>query len=110
MKHFITLSLLSIFLLAGTHAFAQQQAEKKSLVLDGAFRRDIISEKEPIPYPKIREADVVWSKKIWRVIDLREKIEAEFDKYNPVIEDFQRTGSRTRRLVGMSYFEAVIRP
>lgn len=74
MKHFITLSLLSIFLLAGTHAFAQQQAEKKSLVLDGAFRRDIISEKEPIPYPKIREADVVWSKKIWRVIDLREKI------------------------------------
>ena len=29
--------------------------------------------KKPIPYPDIREADVMWSKIVWRMIDLREK-------------------------------------
>lgn len=28
----------------------------------------------PIPYPYVREADILWSKRIWRSIDLREKI------------------------------------
>ncbi|MDR3134225.1 MAG: gliding motility protein GldN [Prevotellaceae bacterium] len=75
MKHFITFSLFSIFLLAGSGAVAQQQLQQKhSLVMDGAFHRDIIQEKEPFPYTPIREADVVWASKIWRIIDLREKI------------------------------------
>lgn len=30
--------------------------------------------KKPIPYPYTREADVMWSKVIWRMIDLREKM------------------------------------
>ena len=29
--------------------------------------------KSPIPYPYVREADVMWSKIVWRMIDLREK-------------------------------------
>ena len=29
---------------------------------------------QPVPYVYVREADVMWSKTIWRVIDLREKI------------------------------------
>lgn len=33
-----------------------------------------ISNKKPIPYVPIREADVMWSKDIWRIIDLREKM------------------------------------
>jgi gliding motility associated protien GldN len=75
MKHFITLSLFSIFLLAGSSAVAQQQMQQKqSLVMDGAFHRDIVQEKEPFPYTPIRESDVVWAKKVWRIIDLREKI------------------------------------
>jgi len=33
-----------------------------------------IKEKLPIPYSHLREADVMWSKKIWRNIDLRQKM------------------------------------
>ena len=29
--------------------------------------------KKPIPYPYVREADVMWSKIIWRMVDLRQK-------------------------------------
>lgn len=29
--------------------------------------------KKPIPYPDVREADVMWSKIVWRMVDLREK-------------------------------------
>jgi gliding motility associated protien GldN len=29
--------------------------------------------KKPIPYPDIREADIMWSKIVWRMVDLREK-------------------------------------
>lgn len=30
--------------------------------------------KKPIPYPDVREADVMWSKVVWRMVDLREKM------------------------------------
>jgi gliding motility associated protien GldN len=43
-------------------------------VLDGIYVKENIKMREPLPYPHLREADVMWSKKIWRIIDLKEKI------------------------------------
>jgi gliding motility associated protien GldN len=45
---------------------------------DGIYDKKVTIEKKPITYPWVREADVVWSKRIWRVIDLREKMNQAF--------------------------------
>lgn len=42
-------------------------------VLDGVYVKEHIPTKKVIPYEFVREADVSWSKRVWRAIDLREK-------------------------------------
>ncbi len=54
--------------LAGTNKVEAQN------VLDGIYPKEHVLNRKPIPYPHVREADVMWAKKVWRVIDLREKI------------------------------------
>lgn len=46
--------------------------------LDGVYERSIIKETPPLKYDHIREADVFWEKKIWRVLDVREKMNLPF--------------------------------
>lgn len=41
---------------------------------DGVYTKENTRTRRAIPYPHLREADVMWSKRVWRVIDLREKI------------------------------------
>lgn len=43
-------------------------------VLDGVYVQEHIPTKKVIPYEYLREADAVWSKRYWRSIDLREKM------------------------------------
>lgn len=43
-------------------------------VLDGIYVKEHVPARKPIPYHYLREADVVWSKRIWRMLDLREKM------------------------------------
>lgn len=45
---------------------------------DGVFDKMVISQMQPIPYSPVREVDVIWSKRLWRTIDLREKINQPF--------------------------------
>lgn len=44
-----------------------------SQVLDGAYMREHVVERTFVPYQNIREADIMYSKKILRVVELREK-------------------------------------
>jgi gliding motility associated protien GldN len=46
----------------------------KTGVIDGVYLSTHIPTKRLIPYEYVREADVIWSKRVWRTIDLREKI------------------------------------
>jgi gliding motility associated protien GldN len=43
-------------------------------IIDGVYVSSHIPTKRLIPYVNVREADVIWSKRVWRTIDLREKI------------------------------------
>ena len=42
--------------------------------LDLIYKMQHITEKKPIAYEPIREADIMWSKLVWRMIDFRQKM------------------------------------
>ena len=48
--------------------------EAKAQIIDGAYKRTDLKDRKPTSLPFLREADVMWRKKVWRIIDLREKI------------------------------------
>ncbi len=57
--------------------FAQRKATGQQMNLiekKEVYDKEHIPKKDPIPYPFVREADVMWEKIIWRMINLREKM------------------------------------
>jgi len=54
--------------------FGATQQEAKAQIIDGAYKRNDVYNRKPTSLPYIREADVMWRKKVWRIIDLREKM------------------------------------
>jgi len=64
------LVMCSVFMSLGS--FAQ------SNVLDGVYIKEHTPERKVIPYTHLREADVMWARRIWRLMDLREKINLPF--------------------------------
>jgi len=54
-------------------------------IINGAFTKEHNkNKKEAFVYPTIREKDIVWSKTIWREIDLKQKMNHHF--YYPAVE------------------------
>lgn len=43
-------------------------------IIDGVVLKEHIPTKQMIQYEHVREADVMWSKRVWQTIDLREKM------------------------------------
>ncbi|MFK7932854.1 MAG: gliding motility protein GldN [Saprospiraceae bacterium] len=46
--------------------------------LDDIVEKRLTYEKRVLPYDHVREADIFWEKRIWRVIDIREKMNLPF--------------------------------
>ena len=82
MKAVRHLATLICVLAVALSAEAQTQT-----VLDGAYVKETNLTKRVVPYPALREADVMYVRRIWQDIDLRQKINQMF--YFPVdpIED-----------------------
>ncbi len=83
---------LFFFLFSGTIMVAQDKIElggdeelvkestelDSSTVLDGVVERTIVQDNRVLAYEPMREADIPWEKKVWRVIDVAEKMNLPF--------------------------------
>ena len=80
------LSLCLVFLFAAVPSFAQDPTvvilessdPNEARPLDDFVEPVINYEKRVLPYEALREADIFWKKRIWRVIDTREKMNQPF--------------------------------
>lgn len=62
--------------------------------LDGVYSKSIDNpNRKPIPYAHLRESDIMWMKRIWRTVDMREKINHVF--YYPTKPDQGRKNLMT---------------
>ncbi len=73
--------LIAVALIGALVASSQGQV---SNVLDGAYVKETNITKRVVPYPPLREADVMYTKRVWRQMDLREKMNHQF--YFPINE------------------------
>ncbi len=47
--------------------------------LDGVYSKSIDTpHKKPVPYTQLREADIMWLQRVWRTVDMREKVNHSF--------------------------------
>lgn len=51
---------------------------KKSLRSNDAIERNLVKDRNPLPYEHLREDDAVYREKVWREIDIREKMNLPF--------------------------------
>jgi gliding motility associated protien GldN len=81
MKKLLTILLV---ILIGTSVNTRLNAQ-----IVEAYQKKTALERKPAPLPGIREADAVWSRTIWRIVDFREKMNQQF--YYPTREIQGRT-------------------
>ncbi len=82
MKKLSIILTLTFLIIGATNNDTQAQILDEPPV-DGLFEDGggFINTK-PVPYPPLRKADVMWERRIWRVIDMRQKMNQPF--YYPV--------------------------
>jgi gliding motility associated protien GldN len=71
MRNLKNLTAAAVLALVGVGTTQQAMAQT---VLDGAYIKEHTKTKRVVPYTHIREADVMWARRVWRTIDLREKL------------------------------------
>jgi len=71
----------------------------EDIFLDDVVERTLVEENKILQYEPIREADISWEKRIWRVIDCREKMNLVFKypeaPFFEVVRDMAENGELT---------------
>ena len=77
---FLLCAAFNISLMAQTEEEKTEASEEEedSGYLDDIVARNLVKDQRILDYQPIREADIVWDKRIWRVIDVREKMNLPF--------------------------------
>ena len=75
MKQFLSICTLTVMFLGACTQIALAQSPN---VLDGAYVKETNLTKRVVPYPHLREADVMYKRRIWQEIDLRQKFNHTF--------------------------------
>jgi gliding motility associated protien GldN len=70
------LSIFAVAVLVSSFTAEAQQMENPPR--DGSYDRLLEQERQPLPYPHLREADVFWQKRVWREVDTRQKMNLYF--------------------------------
>lgn len=87
MKFVLKLFSLALMLFICNNGVVAQQPENiltessdpnEGRPLDDIVDKRLTVEKRLLPYDHVREADIFWEKRIWRVIDIREKMNLPF--------------------------------
>lgn len=66
--------ILSVLILLPLLTLSQGPIPELSSIPNGHWIQENIPTKRMIPYPPVAERDVLWSKRVWRAIDMRERI------------------------------------
>ncbi len=85
MKKLILSILLTGLLLSPAFMMGQITANAPT---DGLYQNQGVINRVPMPLPSVRKADIMWSKRIWREIDFRQKMNNVF--YFPTVPQQNR--------------------
>ncbi len=61
-----------------TQIITESGTPLEDIYVDGVVKKTLVEEAPVIEYDHIREADVVWERRIWRLLDVREKMNIAF--------------------------------
>jgi len=75
-SHFIKTTTLAIFIIGSVVKVSAQNTGEP--LRDSFYDNVSMSQREVIPYDHIRQADVFYHKRVWRVIDVNEKLNLPF--------------------------------
>lgn len=87
MKRFTHICLFALAVLASPLT-AQQGVFQPGDYKDGVYDKENSVNRRFIPYTHLREGDVTWERRVWRTLDMREKVNQQL--YYPVLPNVSR--------------------